>query len=252
MSNYELPTILDYIPQLKDGQGFFSAFVNPVWHEVFTSPSQLDLYFAANYGGRHPANILDMYVDPATGHISAQDVTTLAAIIYSIRGKEWEHLFDELIVEYNPAENTDVSETYTDATTGSTTAGNTRTLNTQTTNNGSGSVTSSATGSGSNANNKFGFDSATAVGDTSGSDSSTTSSTTNTTTGNTVADTGTITDSGTGSETRNLTHTSRRHGNLGVMTFEQLLSGDKELWSNFKFVDTICQSICDIIALKVY
>ena len=246
-----LKTLNEAIPQMKTGTGFFSKFNEPVWSEDFETPSQLDIFFAMTYGEKYGAPIINAFTDDTTGEIDNESLTSFAAMIYNIRGKEWERLYSVYTAEYNPIENTDVTETFTDQKTGSGTTGNTKTLNTQTANSGQGSVTSSGSSSGSNASNVFGFDSVSAVGDTTGSDSSTTQASTTSSNSNTVTDTGTITDSGTHSDTESITHNLRRHGNIGVMTMAQLAGGEIELWK-WTFIIQIMQDICDLITLKVY
>lgn len=243
--------LIDIIPQMKTGTGFFSSFTNPCWGDSFATPAQLDIFFAMTYGQKWSAPFCDWFIDNETGKIDNEDLATLAAAVYQIRGNEWSKLYAALMAEYNPVENTDVTETFTDQKTGSGTTGNTRTLNTQTANSGTGSVTSSGSGSGNTASNVFGFDSSTAVGDTTGSDSSSTQSTTSTTTSNTVNDTGTIGDSGTHSDTETITHNLRKHGNIGVMTAAQLVGGEIELWK-WTFIINIMNDICDLIALDTY
>lgn len=244
-------TILDIIPQMKTGTGFFSSFVAPCWEDDYETPAQLDMFYAMTYGQKHPAPILDMFVDDDTGKIDNDDVAVIASMLYQLRGHEWEKLYAALKAEYNPVENTDVYEDYTDERTGSGTNGNTRTLNTTTTNNGTGSVDSTASGSGNTANNRYGFDSAQAVGETTGSDSSTTTSGTDTETHNTIADTGTITDAGTASNSETIEHTLRRHGNIGVMTAAQLVGGEIELWK-WTFIIQVMEDISHLTALAVY
>lgn len=246
-----MKTILDIIPQMKTGTGFFSKFVAPVWAEDYETPAQLDMFYAMTYGHKHPAPILDMFVDEDTGKIDNDDVAVIASMLYQLRGHEWEKLYAALKAEYNPVENTDVYENYTDLRTGSGTNGNTRTLNTSTTNTGNATVQSIANGSGSTAANRYGFDSSTAVGDTTGTDSSNTNSTTGTQTSNTIADTGTITDAGTASNTENITHTLRKHGNIGVMTAAQLVGGEIELWK-WTFIIQVMEDISHLTALAVY
>lgn len=246
-----MKTILDIIPQMKTGTGFFSSFVAPCWAEDYETPAQLDIFYAMTYGHKHPAPILDMFVDEDTGEIDNEDVAVIASMLYQLRGNEWAKLYAALKAEYNPVENTDVFENYTDSRTGSGTNGNTRTLNTSTTNTGNATVQSTANGSGSTAANRYGFDSSTAVGDTTGTDSSNTSSTTGTQTANTIADTGTITDAGTASNTESITHSLRRHGNIGVMTAAQLVGGEIELWK-WTFIIQVMEDISHLTALAVY
>lgn len=246
-----MKTILDIIPQMKTGTGFFSSFVAPCWAEDYETPAQLDIFYAMTYGHKHPAPILDMFVDEDTGEIDNEDVAVIASMLYQLRGNEWAKLYAALKAEYNPVENTDVFENYTDSRTGSGTNGNTRTLNTSTTNTGNATVQSTANGSGSTAANRYGFDSSTAVGDTTGTDSSNTSSTTGTQTANTIADTGTITDAGTASNTESITHSLRRHGNIGTMTAAQLVGGEIELWK-WTFIIQVMEDISHLTALAVY
>lgn len=243
--------IIDVIPQLKTGTGFFSKFVDPIWAEDYATPAQLDIFYGMTYGDKWTTPLLDHFIDEDTGTISNDDLGAIASMLYQLRGHEWEKLYAALKAEYNPVENTDVYENYTDNRTGSGTNGNTRTLNTQTANSGTGSVTSSGSGSGNTASNRYGFDSAQPVGDTTGSDSSTTQSTTGTTTSNTINDTGTITDAGTASNTESITHTLRRHGNIGVMTAAQLVGGEIELWK-WTFIIQVMEDINRFVSLSVY
>ena len=243
--------VIELIPTMKSGYGFFSAFNDPLWADSFPNTGGLDMFYATTYGQKWAAPFLELFVDSDTGVIDSEDVNAIASIIYQMRASEWSRLYAALMAEYNPVENTDVYENYTDQRTGSGTNGNTRTLNTQTANSGTGSVTSSGSGSGNTASNKYGFDSAQAVGDTTGSDSSSTQSTTDTTTSNTINDTGTITDAGTASNSESITHTLRRHGNIGVMTAAQLVGGEIELWK-WTFIIQVMEDISHLTALSVY
>ena len=246
-----LKKVIDLIPGMKSGAGFFSAFVNPLWGDSFPTPAGLDMFFAATYGSKWAAPFLELFVDDDSGEIETDDLNAIASIIYNMRESEWSRLYAVYMAEYNPIENTDVTETFTDQKTGSGTNGNTRTLNTQTANSGTGSVTSNASGSGSTASNKYGFDSVSAVGDTTGTDSSTTQSSTSTTTSNTINDTGTVTDAGQHSDTETITHNLRKHGNIGVMTMAQLAGGEIELWK-WTFIIQIMEDISHLISLSVY
>ena len=246
-----LKTLNEAIPQMKTGTGFFSKFSEPVWAEDFETPAQLDVFFAMTYGEKYGAPIINAFIDDTTGKIDNESLTSFASMIYTMRGKEWERLYAVYTAEYNPIENTDVTETFTDQKTGSGTTGNTKTLNTQTANSGNATVQSTSNASGSTANNVFGFDSVSAVGDTTGSDSSNASSTTGSQSASTTNDTGTITDAGTHSDTESITHNLRRHGNIGVMTMAQLAGGEIELWK-WTFIIQIMNDICELITLNVY
>lgn len=243
-------TLLEVLPQMKTGTGFFSSFVSPIWEDDFTNTAQLDIFFAYTYGERNIAPILNAFIGD-DGTIEDDDLDVIASMIYQIRGEEWAKLYDVYKADYNVLDNTEFTESSTDTKTGSTTDGNTRTLNTSTANSGTGSVTSEGSGTGSVASNKYGFDSSAAVGDTTGSDSSNTESSTSSTTSNTVTDTGTVTDAGTGSYTETATHTYTKHGNIGVMTPDQLLTGSVNMWQ-WTFIIQIMNDICNLISLSVY
>lgn len=156
---------------------------------------------------------------------------------------------------------------------------NSRVVDTDTTSSGTATTESSGESSGENsaANNRYGFNSVNAVGDTtsSGSDSNSTSASSETaTSGSTsedslITDTGTddstITDNGTedttvtdnGTEDSTITdngmHTSehRKHGNIGVTENVTMLEHEVAFWK-WSFIDSVCQDICDIIALSIY
>lgn len=162
--------------------------------------------------------------------------------------------------------------------------GNTRTLNTRTdivnggttvsTSTTDATNNSNGTGSNTNATSVYGFDSSTAVdkdsstggttdssstaGHRSSSDNVTTSTSGYNTDSGTIADqgatvdTGTVTDAGTDSHTDTFTRSYTKHGNIGIMTNVQLLRDDTDYWRYWSFIKTICEDICDIIALDVY
>lgn len=267
----ELKTIIEVIPQMKTGTGFFSKFTDPVWAETFDTPSKLDVYFAGTFGKKYISDFTEMFVDSETGTISNNDLADLADTIYMIHAKQWEKLYNDLIVEYNPIENTDAYETTSDTRSIMGTNGNTRTLNTTKTDSGTsssastGTTTGSTTGSNNTSdstdNTVFGYDSSTAVGlngstasktiqDASNS-STESSSCVNVTNGNTETDTGTVTDAGNSSQSETFSRSYHKHGNIGVMTNVQLLRDDVDFWK-WDFIEQICRDILKHIALKVY
>ena len=243
--------IIDVLPQLKTGTGFFSKFVEPIWAEDYDTPAQLDIFYGMTYGDKWTSPLLDHFIDEDTGVISDEDLGVLASMLYSLRGHEWAKLYAVLQAEYNPIENTDVSEETRENRAISAANGNTRTLNTSTSNTGNATVQSTANGNSSTAANKFGFDSSTAVGDTTGSDSSNTSSTTGTQSLNTIADTGTVTDAGTNSSSDSFQRIYNRHGNIGIATPGMLLSSEIELW-RWTFIIQVMEDINRYISLSVY
>ena len=243
--------LIDVIPQMKTGTGFFTKFVEPVWSEDFTNTASLDMFFAMTYGEKLIAPIINLFVDSDTGKVDNDDLGALASMIYQLRGNEWSRLYDVYKAEYNPLDNTDVSEETRENRAISGANGNTRTLNTTTSNSGSSTVQSTSSGSGSTASNVFGFDSSTAVGDSTGSDSSSTNATTGTQMANSVQDTGTVTDAGTNSSSDSFQRIYTKHGNIGVMTPADLLGGTVQMWQ-WTFIIQVMNDIVNLTCLSVY
>lgn len=254
-----LKKISDYMPITSSG--LFTAFINPVWSNAFQDSSELDTYFVLRYGDKIGNKLLEAYADD-TGVISSKK-DDLAKLIYDINSKKWEHLFGVYSAEYNPIENTDFIETITE-TNGNTRVidsenKNTRIVDTDTTNSGTASTTSGATSNGSNsgAENVFGFNSVSAVGDrtNSGSDSNTTNATTSTTSSSTGSEDQTIRDTATEDSTitdsGNHVSEHRKHGNIGVLENQSMLQAEVDFWK-WSFIDHVCRDICELIALSIY
>ena len=260
--------LIDVIPTLIT-DGIFSHIENALWSNEFTD-SFLDLHFASRYSKKWVSPLVEIMLGD-DDVLSDDNLSRLANSIYEIRKNEWSKLFNDLMAEYNPIENTDAFETTTETKSGSGTDGNTRTLNTTNTNTGSGNATTSGTSSGSTsgtssgsssgADNVFGFDSVNAVGDktnstsNSGSSSDETESSSNTqtqtTSSNTEKNTGTIGDSGNHSYSETFTRNYRKHGNIGIMTNVQLLRDDVDFWK-WDFISQIFEDVANFLTLSVY
>ena len=250
MSRHDIPTVLDIIPQMKTGTGFFSSFTSPMWNEDYTA-SKLDIFYAMTYGQKHPAPFLTMFIDEDTGKIDNEDLAVIANTIYEIRGQEWTHWYNDLKAEYNPIENTDVTEILSEEKEGENNSGNVRTLNTSTVNDGQASVSSETSGSGSGAGNVYGFDSVSAVGHDTNSNLSSGTSSTTTTTSNTVGDSGTISDDGGNDYQESIDRTTRKHGNIGIQTAADMIEHDLELWKQ-TFIIKVMDDISALTSLSVY
>lgn len=242
--------VIDIIPQMKTGNGFFSSFTEPMWEEDYIA-AKLDIFYAMTYGAKHPAPFLNMFVDDETGKIDNEDLAVIASTIYEMRSQEWARWYADLKAEYNPIENTEVTETTHEEKSGSNQNDNQRTLNTQTENTGSGSVETETSGSGTSAGNVFGFDSSTAVGKETGSTGSTGSSDTTTSTSNTVSDSGTITDAGGNQYDEEIDRTYTKHGNIGIQTAADMIEHDFEVW-RWTFIIKVMEDISSLISLSVY
>lgn len=130
--------------------------------------------------------------------------------------RTFEKWVNALSIEYNPLENYDRQEDYTDTTNRSgTNANNTTTSNTSTDN---------AT------NKRSSFDTSQLVA-TDGTDATTSNSSTG-------ASNGTMTDNAT------VVHTARLHGNIGVTTSQQMLQSELDIakWSIYEHIATLFSS----------
>ena len=250
MSDIFYKTILDIMPQMKTGSGIFSAFLNPMWSNDYTA-SKLDIFFSMQYGRKHPNYWLDNFVDATTGKIDNEDVNVIASTIYELRSQEWSRWYAYLKADYDPIENTFVTEETGETKSGENLNNSSRTIDTQTENSGTGSVDTTGTGSGNTANNKYGFDSATAVGDTTGTSGTSSSTSTDTTTSNTVTDSGTIADAASGNFSEELDRTFVRHGNIGIQTAVDMIGADVEFWK-WTFIIKVMEDISNLISLSVY
>ena len=221
----------DYLP--LGSTGIFSSFDNPVWAVDFPDTDELDTYFILNYGERFGSKIIENFADETDGTVKGENLKTLSKIIYDINSRKWSHLYDVYKAEYNPIENTDFVETINDNDTfDSNSAGNS-------TSNGAASTTSNGSVAGSNSsdNDVYGFNSVSAVGEStiSGNNSETTNSTSNTTNNNSMNDT---------SEKHDInTHQSihKKHGNIGVTSTTELMQGTVDFWK-WSFIDIVSMS----------
>ena len=208
---------------MTPNSGLFTAFVNPVWAEAFPDTAELDIYFFTRYGDRI-GNKLIKYYENTSGIVTGEQLQALAKMVYDINARKWEHLWGVYEAEYNPLNNTEFVETFSEH------------IDTE------GNVDSSGTGSntstGSVTNKRWGLGSSTGANDTASDTSGSNSATTTNST-----DTDSTTD-----------HTSERKkaGNIGVTSTIQLISEEKDFWGKWSFIDQVSKDICDIIALSIY
>lgn len=155
-----------------------------------------------------------------------------------------EHLIAANNHVYDPLENYDREEDFTDKKTGSHDSEEERDLHESST----GTATTGASDSATTENevsayNTTGYDNDTKT-TTSGSSSS------NTTNGSDTDNTGTVTNSGSMSE--DSTHTGRIHGNIGVTTSQQMFQSEIDLVSGYNIYYTICNWIERDLFLQIY
>ena len=148
-------------------------------------------------------------------------------------------LYNTLNLAYNPIDNTDVTEDYTDKTVNTGTVNNINNLihgkKTESTNQSTGEQN----------NNIYGFNTTTKV------PTNANNGTSNTQDISTDSGTDTENDTRTDNLTSELTHTLRRHGNIGVTTSQQMIEAERKMWF-WKFYNQIFDDIDLILTIPVY
>ena len=206
-----------YFPESITGNGIFTEIAKIEWFDGL-SPESFDRYFIMRAGDKIASNSLDFFVND-NGIVAGEKLTLLAKTIFDINKISWRNIYRDLTVEYNPIENTDYVETFTE--TGVST--------------GSAATESGGENSSTVNSDKFGFNSSVAVHDSVIGTNDTTSANTSTeTSGNNTLD-----------------REIRKHGNIGVTTNADMIISDLEIWQN-KIADRFIKDICDIIALSIY
>ena len=163
----------------------------------------------------------------------SSDVTEVASIISNlseIYNNEYTTKVGLLLMDYNPIENYNSTETESTTSENTTTSGNENTTTTTT--------NSTTENSGETTNKVSPYDN-----ENFNNDNNTT--TTNTTTGN-ATDTTTINDSGNMSSNGTLSRTLTRKGNIGVTTTQQMIESEYELRAKnlvFEFLEKVSKFI---------
>lgn len=304
MTNQEI-TIKDCLPLVN---GLWTH-INYNFPDIFDiDASQLDILFLSSYSMRTPSPLIHVIHDSTVQlPLSSEELDTLAGIINGMYKHKWDKLMEVATAEYDPihnfydsfSETVNYSEDVDTSKSGSNSGNNTRTDNlsegrnltnsntdtfnkTDTTTDGrSITETHNMSNSGSNSNNDnvYGFNSSTAVGEgnSSGTNSNLESGTITTGhTGNlTVTQTGTIGSSG--SEGGTISHTGTQQnvssgtnsetgsndtvgertreytktGNIGNISTQKLLNEEIELWK-YNFICEVMRDVAGTITLPIY
>lgn len=257
--------INEVIPNWALGEGIFNALQSfPVPWQYEDISASLDLEYHGNISG-------DKFISPLVRKfkegdtLTSEELVSIAGVIYTLYGKNWEKEFETLDLQFNPIENYSMVEKMIDDTTevekGTT---HTRTDNTTHTKTGTETNTPNLTErvtpniTNTNSNTVFGFNSSTGVpSDSSTGNQSGTTTTTNT--GNNTLthnvsdkDTGTVTDKDTGKDTHTRNYTLTRSGNIGVTTSQQMIQSSRELYMWNIFYTVVFPDIDKVISLPIY
>lgn len=258
----------------------------------------LDIDYIGRSGDKLSSPLIDKMLNDDE-ELSSEMFDTLSKLIYQKYIYNWTKQYEVLKMTYNPIHNYDGTETETitsnDTGSMSESENSTKTMGGTITNQGTNNETHTGTTtnvvdenvshtgtigeSGSNnsqdANNVYGFNSSTPVGDTTSSGSTSSQKTTtnnldddtnstttltnnlsdNTTTSNTqtnnLTDTVESANTQTTSQEHNSTRTLEKGGNLGITTTQQMIEAELELRQK-NFFDIVFKDIDSIMCLKVY
>ena len=225
--------------------------------------SSLDLEYHGNFSGdKLISPLVDKIVEGSS--ISSQERITLANVAFSIFGATWTKQWATLSAEYNPLNNYDMEEKYeednamtygkshtrTDNLAHSETIGNTRTDNlTETESPGQISFEQDYV---------YGFNSAVSEPSAekrvtmSGSGTVTNTGTQTDSGTRSGSNTGTVTDADTGKDQGEKDYTLQRHGNIGVMSSQDLIRSEHDLWKWNFFMDVVFPDLDKVLTLQVY
>lgn len=211
--------------------GIFNALdsFNVPWKEENIS-DVLDTEYFGNISGAKTISplVTKLLVADGSSVLSSARVAQLARVIYNLNGANWAREYATLDLEYNPINNYDMHESGTDIKDNTGTQGVTHT-GTQ--------VDADVI---SNSNNVYGFNSVSAVGDTTSS-----ANDTNTRTNN-------LTDERTDDLSEVIDHTLTRSGNIGVTTSQQLIESERNLYLWNFFYKVVFPSVDKVLTIATY
>ena len=221
------------------------------------------MYFGNHSGDKETSPLLDKFIEQNGGNatpevLTEEQITTLANILYTRYGVQWDKLYKVLSAEYNPIENYSMTEEETPDITRTETPDITRDKTT------SAKSDFTVTTNSDTASDVYGFNSPTSVpqAETNGNSTVTTQgdADNNVTTEN-ETETGTrnITETGTRTETETGTRTERetgrrtltRSGNIGVTTSQQMLESEIKLWE-WNFYETVFKDVDTVLTVPKY
>ena len=205
------------------------------------------MYFGNHSGDKETSPLLDKFIEQNEGNatpeiLTEEQITTLANILYTRYGVQWDKLYKVLSAEYNPIENYSMTEEETPDITRTETPNITRDKTT------SAKSDFTVTTNSDTATDVYGFNSNSAVpqGESNGNSTVTTQGDAdkNVTTEN-ETETGTRTERETGKRT--LT----RSGNIGVTTSQQMLESEIKLWE-WNFYETVFKDVDTVLTVPKY
>lgn len=275
METIDLNKMIDVYANYPTDGGVFSPMENAPWVGTMTGLNLDIAYLDGHSGERFCSNIINRRLDDSSV-LSSDNRTLISNILWAMFGIQWTRLWATMKpAEYNPLTNYQMQETMEgtenstrtpdltkgDIGTVQTTGQDKRTPDLTKTN--TGTVKNEGSGTSTNQNNLWGFNSAESVPSdmadgTATNENTTTDNLSETQTGTDTTDrtntdtynrsyTETGTDTTAGTSSRKLTRT----GNIGTNTFQNLLQQERNIWM-YDFFEQIFKDVDSVLTIPIY
>jgi len=222
--------------------GLFANMPSAPWSAVAGTGETLDLMYFDSYSGEKPASNFVV-----KNSVKPEPQKYIAAALWSIFGNSWSRLWDAAQITYEQIQNYSMEETV------DRTGGDDRTIDRSRDDAGTSkdvtSGTTENTGSTTQDNATFGFNSADPVPTAKATGTSTDTTTESSTIDGQTKNTTTETTIDTLKQTENTT--THRFGNIGVTTSQQMLQQEFDLWK-WHFYKQIFDDADKFLTLSVY
>lgn len=275
MEIIDLNKMIDVYANYPTDGGVFSPMTTAPWVETMTGVNLDIAYLDGHSGERFCSNIINRRLDDSSV-LSSDNRTLISNILWAMFGIQWTRLWATMKpAEYDPLTNYQMQETMEgtenstrtpdltkgDTGTVQTTGQDKRTPNLTKTN--TGTVNNEGSGTNTNQNGIWGFNSSEAV-PSDMSDGRATNE--NTTTSNlSETETGTDTTDRTNTDTYNRSYTETgtdttagtssskltRTGNIGTNTFQNLLQQERNIWM-YDFFEQVFKDVDSVLTIPIY
>lgn len=275
METINLNKMIDVYANYPTDGGVFSPMANAPWTDTMTGLNLDIAYLDGHSGERFCSNIINRRLDDSSV-LSSDNRTLISNILWAMFGIQWTRLWATMKpIEYDPLTNYSMKETV-EGTESSTrtpdlTKGDTGTVQTSgqdkrtpdLTKTNTESVKNEGSGTSTNQNNIWGFNSSEAVPSDMADGTATNE---NTTTGNlSETQTGTDTTDHTNTDTYNRSYTETgtdttagtssrkltRTGNIGTNTFQNLLQQERSIWM-YEFFEQVFKDVDSVLTIPIY
>lgn len=275
METINLNKMIDVYSNYPTDGGVFSPMSNAPWADTMSGTNLDILYLDGHSGERYCSNFINHRLNDSDV-LSSENRTLIANILWAMFGIQWTRLWSTMkLAEYDPLTNYQMQETM-EGTENSTrtpdlTKGDTGTVQTtgqdkrtpNLTKANTGTVKNEGSGTSTNQNGIWGFNSSTSV-PSDMSDGTATNE--NTTTGNlSETETGTDTTDRTSTDTYNRSYTETgtdttagtssrkltRTGNIGTNTFQNLLQQERDIWM-YDFFEQVFKDVDSVLTIPIY